>query len=390
MNSRLLLFCLLTVKVWGSTEPLAESLTVASTKKNQHIEKLAQDLVGTKKSLINDEVKQRKVMSSLYEINRKMKKIVSERGSLVQERMQLEGLTTDLAAKIEALEAKVKIQKSFLRDRLAVIYRFGGQGVARLMFSSRSSSEIERNLKILGVIAKRDLDQIKDYSSSVTDLAKKKTKLTQRLDYLKGVESKIRGKEQKLTQENDIKNRILDGIRKSQKFSLTKLSDLREKTAQMSQNDDSGVLDLLFQPSFFEQKGQLPSPLPTSGALAAKITQEFGLIKDEDHNVILSHKGVFFSAAPGSLVKSVFGGKISYVGEVPGYGNTVIVDHGDHYYTVYGHNQLLSVSVGQEVAQNQILATSGSSSDQFGPGLYFEVRHFSEPYDPRSWMKGSL
>jgi len=371
--------------VWSLPNPAAGKTSQDATA-NAPAEKLAQDLKGTKKSLIDDEVRQRKVMSSLYEINRKMKKIVSERGGLVQERMQLEGMTTDLAAKIQILEAKVKTQKAYLRERLSVIYRFGGQGMARLVLSSKSSSEIERNLKILGIVAKRDLQQIKDYTSTVTELAKKRTKLDQRLAYLKEVESKIHGKEQKLSHENNMKNKLLDGIRKSQKYSLNKLNVLREKSTQIVQSDDSGILDLLFQPSFFEQKGQLPQPLPPT----AKVVQDFGLIKDEEHNVTLSHKGLFYSVEGGTPVRTVFGGKIAFVGEVAGFGQTVIVDHGDHYYTVYGHTHSMSVAIGDEVKQNQVIATSGSSSDQFGPGLYFEVRHFSEPYDPRSWMKGSL
>jgi murein hydrolase activator len=356
----------------------------ASAAVENHVDKLVKDFEGTKKSLVAEEVKQRKIMSSLFEINRKMKKIVGERGDLVQERMLLEDNTRDLAQKIAILDEKVKTQKVFLRERLSVIYRFGGLGAARMIFSSSSSSQLERNLKILGVVAKRDLDRIKDYSSSVEELEKKRLKLDQRLTHLKKIEGNIRKKEEKLTYENDYKNRILNGIRNSKKFALMKLSGLREKTAQMAMNDESGVLDLLFRPSFFEQKGQLPTPL------SGKIVQEFGLVHNEEHNVTLSHKGVFFSAAPGSLVRSVFGGKVAFVGPIPGFGKTVVVDHGDHYYTVYSHNQIVAVQEGQEIDQSQTLATSGSTSEQFGAGLYFEVRHFSEPYDPRLWMKGSL
>jgi septal ring factor EnvC (AmiA/AmiB activator) len=75
---------------------------------------------------------------------------------------------------------------------------------------------------------------------------------------------------------------------------------------------------------------------------------------------------------------------------VDGFGQTLIVDHGDHYYTVYSHNETISVNVGDEVGQNQVVATVGSNPELSRDGIYFEVRHFSEPYDPQSWMKGSL
>jgi septal ring factor EnvC (AmiA/AmiB activator) len=349
-----------------------------------NVTKLANDFEKTKKSLVQDEVKQRKIMSSLFSINRKMKKIVADRAALVQERMLLDSVTRDLALAIRSLDEKVKTQKSHLMQRLAVIYRFGGQGVTRFLFSSLSSAELERNLKILGVVAKHDLGLIKDYSVSVNDLAKKKKKFQLRLAHLKKIEDNIQEKETKLTQENEYKNKILDSIRRSKKFALNKISGLRERSAQLAMNDDSGVLDLLFRPSFFEKKGQLTAPVQ------GPIVENFGLMRDEENNVTLSHKGVFFAASKGAPVKSVFSGKVAFVGRVSGFGQTLIMDHGDHYYTVYSHNQTISVNVGEEIKQNQIVATAGIDPESLKTGVYFEVRHFSEPYDPRSWMKGFL
>lgn len=363
---------------------LLASLAPRAAASPAKLENLVKDLESTKKSLVEDEVKQRKIMSSLFEVNRKMKKIVNEHGDLVQERFQLETTNRELSQKIDSLVERVRTQKAFLRQRISLIYRFGGQGIARVVFSSHSSSDLEKNLKILGVIAKRDLDLIKDYSGSVNELAKKRERLTQRLAHLKKVESGIRNKEERLTQENNYKNRILEGIRKSKKFALLKLSGLREKTSQLSLNDDSGVLDLLFRPSFFEKKGQLPAPV------TGTILQKFGLLRDEEHNVSLSHKGIFYAVPRGSLVRAVFAGKVAFSGVIPGYGNSLVIDHGDHYYTVYSHNEVLNVSAGAEIQQSQVVAVSGASSERFGEGIYFEVRHFSEPYDPQTWMKGSL
>lgn len=353
---------------------------VASTPK---VEKLVEDLETTKKAVVEEDVKQRKIMSSLFDINRKMKRIVTERGDLVQERMLLETTTSDLSKKILEIEDKVKSQKSFLRERLSFIYRFGGQGVFRTLFSSTSSAHLERNLKVLGIIAKRDLDLIKDYSGTVADLGKKKERLQSRLEHLRKLEKNIREKEDKLTFENSYKNRILDGIRKSKKFAMAKLQGLRAKSVQMAMNDDSGVFDLLFRPSFFEQKGLLPNPVE------GPVVQNFGLIRDEENNLTLSHKGLFISASTGAEIKSVFNGKVAFSGALPGFGQTLVIDHGDHYYSVYGNNQKILVQEGEEVQQSQKIASVGRNLETQRTGLYFEIRHFSEPYDPRLWLKGS-
>ncbi|GIL18833.1 MAG: peptidase M23 [Oligoflexia bacterium] len=347
------------------------------------VERLAEDYEKTKKNLIQDEVKQRQILSSLFEINKKMKKIVTEQGDLVQERLLVESTTKELAARILELEEKLKSQKSLMRERLSAIYKLGGQGVARMLFASTNSAQLERNLKILGIIAKRDLEIIKGYSIIVNELGSKRIKFTQRLAHLKKLESNIKKTEALLISENALKNKFLDKIRKSKQFALIKLNGLREKSAQLNTNDDSGVLDLLFRPSFFEQKGHLEAPV------VGRITQGFGIIRDQEHNVSWSHKGIFISTDFSTNVHSVFDGKIAFIGHIPGHGQTVIVDHGDHYYTVYGHTENVSVKLGDEIKKNQIIAKSGATSEEHGSGIYFEVRHFSEPADPKQWIKGT-
>ena len=350
---------------------LIATLAFSSTEK---AEKLVKDFEETKKNLVEEELKQRTVMSSLFEINRKMKKIVTERGTLEQERLSLESTTKDLATRLLELEGKLKIQKALMRERLSAIYKLGGQGIARILFSSTSSSQLERNLKILGIVAKKDLELIKDYSKTTIELENKRKKFTKRLANLRKVEEDIKSKEQKLSVQNQNKSKILNEIRKSKKFNLTKLSGLRSKTLKLASNDDSGMLDLLFRPIFFEQKGKLPPPVK------GKVAKGFGLIHDREFNLSLSHKGIQYEHEIGSPIHAIFDGTVVYVGYVTGFGNTLILDHGDHYYSVYSKGNNFALSVGDTIKQNQIIGTSDS--------LYFEIRHFSEPYNPQLWMKG--
>jgi len=347
-------------------------------------EKIISEYQKTKSQVVQVDEKQRQVLASIYAVNKSLKKIISEKATLDSEKMIVESSTKDLAKRILELTTKTKNQKSLLRDRLVTIYKLGGPGVARFLLSSQSSSELDRDLKILGRIAGQDLELIKDYNDSTTELSQKQIKFTARLTTLKNLEEKIKSQEQSLAEENTRKEKILSDLRHSQSREMAKLLKLREKSRKSLLSAPNEEISSLIGPAFFEQKGGLPKPI------RAPITQGFGLIKDEIHQVILSHKGVFFSARKGTPVASVFQGTVAYAGELAGFGRTIIIDHGDHYYTVYGDNQELKVSVGDSVRQNQTIALSGISSENFGTGLYFEVRHFSEPSDPRPWMKGSL
>ncbi|KYG68829.1 peptidase M24 [Bdellovibrio bacteriovorus] len=350
---------------------------VASTEADS----IAKDFETQKKKLEDAELKQRQVLSALYQLNKKIKKIVIEKGDLSQQRAFLEVNIKNLSQKVDELDQRSKSQKALLAERLRAIYKLGGPSVARFLFSSNSSASLERNLKILGIVAARDLDLIKNYGRDLKELQNKKKMLAQRLESLKSVENKIVAQEKQFRKEQELKGKLLDGIRKSKLFAINKINGLREKSLQYN-IEDAGLFDLLFKPSFADQKGALPQPLP------GVVTRKFGLMKGEDHPYTISHKGIFISAAKGSPIKSVFEGRISYVGELPGFGTTLIVDHGDHYYTVYSHAEEVKVGVGDEITQSQVIAQVGEPTRESNPGLYFEIRHFSEPYDPQQWMKG--
>lgn len=354
------------------------TMSLAST---PDVDTLAKDFEATKKKIEDAELKQRQVLSALYQLNKKIKKIVTEKGDLSQQKAFLEINIRNLSKKVEELEQRSKSQWALLAERLRAIYKLGGPSVARFLFSSKSSASLERNLKIMGIVAARDLEIIKNYRRDLEDLHKKRKTLALRLESLKSVELKIVKQEKQLLYEQDLKNRILDGIRKNKMFALNKINGLREKSLQYNL-EDSGLFDLLFKPSFADRKGELPRPLE------GVITQKFGLMKGEEHPYTISHKGVFISAAAGSPVKSIFDGKVAFVGSLPGFGTTLIVDHGDHYYSVYSHMQDVKVNAGDEIAQSQVIAQVDGKERSGGPGLYFEIRHFSEPYDPQQWTKG--
>lgn len=348
--------------------------------------KLVKDYERAKKSLLKDELQQRKVMGALYNINKNMKKTVTEKAEMEQERLLVEAQTKDLAGRVLELDTKVKQQKSMMRFRLSAIYKLGGQGLARLLLTSQNSTQLERNLKILGVVAKKDLEMIKDSTTNSKELGKKRIKFTQRLAHLKSLESKILKKEQSLLAENKSKAQIIENLRKSKQASLKQIKNLRLKTAKVNVNsaEENEMLDLLLRPSFFEKKGQLPKPVN------GPVVKNFGLIRDKFHDVVLSHKGIVINAPQGAPIKAVSEGRVAFAGFVAGFGKTVIVDHGDHYYTVYANADQLQVQEGDEVTQSQAVATAGAASLESDHGIYFEIRHFSEPTDPRQWMKGTL
>lgn len=139
---------------------------------------------------------------------------------------------------------------------------------------------------------------------------------------------------------------------------------------------------------------QAPESAPDGGAFAAlrgrlslpvrgEIAGRFGRPRPEGGT---TWKGLFIRAAEGTDVKAVAAGQVVYAEWLRGFGNLLVVDHGDGYLSVYGNNQSLLKENGQNVRAGEAVATVGNSGGNAQSGLYFELRHLGQAFDPLGWV----
>jgi murein DD-endopeptidase MepM/ murein hydrolase activator NlpD len=132
---------------------------------------------------------------------------------------------------------------------------------------------------------------------------------------------------------------------------------------------------------FSALRGGLPWPTPGRlvAAYGAQVHPRFG--------TRTFRSGIDIEAAEGTDVSAVYGGKVVYTGWFKGYGNLIVLDHGDEYYTVYAHVAEIDVKEGEAVRQGQRIGTVGDTGSLTGPRLYFEVRHQGKSQDPEQWLR---
>ena len=130
--------------------------------------------------------------------------------------------------------------------------------------------------------------------------------------------------------------------------------------------------------AFARLRGQLR--LPVEGRLMGRFGQERA-------STGTSWKGVFIRSRAGDDVRAVADGQVVYSDWLRGFGNLVIVDHGDNYLTVYGNNEALFKSTGERVLAGDVIASVGDSGGIPESGLYFEIRHEGRPVDPLTWVR---
>jgi len=129
---------------------------------------------------------------------------------------------------------------------------------------------------------------------------------------------------------------------------------------------------------FSSLKGSLR--LPVRGELAGR----FGTPHPEGG---ISAKGVFIRAPEGEPVRAVGAGRVVYSDWMRGFGNLLIVDHGEAFLSIYGNNESLLKQSGDMVTLGEPLATVGQSGGNEQTGLYFELRHLGRAFDPLRWVK---
>jgi murein DD-endopeptidase MepM/ murein hydrolase activator NlpD len=117
--------------------------------------------------------------------------------------------------------------------------------------------------------------------------------------------------------------------------------------------------------------------LPTQGVVTSEFGPRWGT----------QHQGIDIAASTGTAVKAAADGVVRKASWNGGYGNAVVVDHGNGVSTLYAHNSELTVKPGDRVQAGQVVAKVGSTGDSTGPHLHFEVKVNDKRVDPRPWLK---
>jgi len=129
--------------------------------------------------------------------------------------------------------------------------------------------------------------------------------------------------------------------------------------------------------AFASLKGRMSAPI--SGRVAAR----FGAKRGDGP----TWKGMFIKAAEGADVRAVAGGRVVFANWMRGFGNLIIVDHGNEYLSIYGNNQTLLKHAGDTVKAGDQIASAGNTGGNEESGLYFELRHLGKAFDPAGWVK---
>lgn len=334
------------------------------------------EILDLQNEIIQVDQKNRKLLLVLDQLQSSLAKASRKRAQLEGKIQNTKEEYRSSAEEFEALDAQTIQEKKRLSSRLISIYKIGVNGFLRLLFDGNSQSDYQRNMRVISQLVMKEMKALKKYAKDRSSLKVVRLKVERKLMVLENEKQQVNLAEKELTKKLRLQTRAIEALKMRMSQSLTQLRKIRKNLSPEQQELLSGLI----YPSLFENKGKLD--WPTAGL----VLRQFGWVDTPTQSIKVRHRGWFIASATMQGVNSVSDGKVSYVGLMPGYNNLVIISHGMNFYTVYGNLKKVNVKVGQEVARQSIIGYTGQDTFWDSTGLYFEIRHFNEPQNPKEWL----
>jgi septal ring factor EnvC (AmiA/AmiB activator) len=291
----------------------------------------------------------------------------------------------------EKLIQQIKVNEEYVASRMVALYKLNWLGKFHVLASAESLHELLKRKTAIERILTHDQQVIKELMANRLDLktmqsqleAKGNTKRRRAAEYQKQIDQ--------MTVKRRKRSELLVYVRKEKSAHLAAIESLKQAAKDLDKkmnNLSTGPIAKAPQKftasePFRAFKGLLKKPVK------GKIVSLFGKFKNTQYKVLNFRSGIEIQTERGEPIQAVYAGKILYADWFKGYGNMIIIDHGENYYTVYAHIEEAFKTAGDVVETGEVVATVGDTGSITGPKLYFEVRHHGKPLDPMQWLERS-
>lgn len=298
---------------------------------------------------------------------------------------------TQLQTQVDETEANLqKIQKNYeeneklLEERLVVLYEKGETSFLDLLLKSSSLTEFLSNYYLLEQIVEADTELLEGIEKEKTEVENTKKNLEEQKANLKILKAK---REQTyVTMQNN---------KTMQQNYLSQLSDTEKELQQKIEEfkaEEQRIENLIQLAASQDYSGNYTGgvmawPIAKSGTY---ITSDYGIREHPIQGVVKKHTGIDIgNAGFGAPVIAAADGIVTMASYYGGYGNCVMINHGNGISTLYGHGQKILTTVGTEVKKGDLIMEVGSTGNSTGPHLHFEVRVSGSPVDPKPYLQGN-
>lgn len=294
---------------------------------------------------------------------------------------------TDELARTETearrLESEARRQAPEVAARLVELYKLGRAGYWRLLLNVDDIRSVGRAYRSVSTLARLDQERLSAHRRTLASLAVSRAALQTRQADMRALQAEAQRTRAALDRAVATYVRRIRDIdaRRDLNAQLTGELQLAQEQLQRTLGAIAATPASPTALPLAPFRGDLD--WPADGRIAAP----FGRQMRSRFGTVVRRNGVEMTAAEGSRVLAVHDGTVAFADPFTGYGNLVIVDHGDQAYSLYGYLASLEVRRGATVGRGAVVGTVGRSPAGDGPRLYFEMRVDGKPVDPVEWLR---
>ena len=340
------------------------------------------DKANTKLEYVQNELSS--TMLKVQELEDKVLGYQTQMNNLGTRLDNLQKSIDDAKQKLEVVEKEYNEKEKLLEERLVTMYEAGNTQYLDVLLSSKNIIEFISGYYLITELIEYNNELMQDVESRKNEIETTKAKLEKEETELKVIKAKReqttvvlqntitlqQGYAQKLNKEEE---------KLKQEITKYKREQVRIELAIRYATNSTIDADIQYT------GGEMLWPVAISGTY---ITSDYGVREHPIQGIIKEHTGIDIGNADfGSPVVAAADGIVSYAGWLGGYGNCVIINHGDGVTTLYGHGQKILTELHKEVKQGELIMEVGSTGNSTGPHLHFEVRINGNYTNPLNYVK---
>lgn len=325
-------------------------------------------------------------------------KLMAEISALAKEMEKTEGEIRVAEEQLKITEQEledaikqVEKQDELMQKRTRLMYSNGVVSYLDVLLSANSFSDFLDRFDSLQLILKSDRDILDSYKDAQQVVEDKKAEVETQLASLEELYTEQEKEEKELLAKEDEKEKLIAQLHEK----YEELEEIHAELSEISEEEERNLVKIASELSkLYAEKKRISNPY-SGGKLGMpigsghRVTSNFGVRIHPISGVKKAHNGIDFGAPSGTSIFAAESGNVIVAKYTSGYGNTVIIDHGNGLWTLYGHikNGGILVSEGDQVKRGDKIALVGSTGNSTGPHLHFEVRKNEVPVNPSNYLK---
>ncbi|MEW6363709.1 MAG: peptidoglycan DD-metalloendopeptidase family protein [Acidobacteriota bacterium] len=348
--------------------------------RQRRLEEIQGQINGVRDAVDKQASKERSELAQLEQIER-IERLLAEQLKVLDEAVDEQQLRVeDAERRLAVLRVDFDAKKAALKERLVVLYKMGEMSYARLLLAVEEADDLAYAYAYLSKMIDGDRQKVEAYRKAAEDLQVERTGYEKKAAELAELRRINTLKRSELQSERQKRQRAIEQIRGEKVRYLQTLAELEAAAVQLRKmlNEMPPSMESL---SLAKYKGSIRWPH------RGKVTLTFGLHKHPQFHTITIQNGIDIDATFGDEVVAVHGGRVVFCDWFRGYGNIVIIEHGDKFFTLYAHLSRFATALGDLVVPGQVIGYAGDTGSIKGAYLYFELRHGEKPLNPLDWLE---